>query len=193
MIVLDEGLEIRMNNREERCDPAEKVVMVMDVRNIVCRQNLEYTNTKIDYAKLKRDVLNGRKEVVSIAVDAVRYDSRGKDSNKIFHDELRRAGFRVELVEASNNKGKQDGADVKIAALAVKYAVMEKCDTVELITGDGDFTVLAEELQSLCVNVGVRSLWGNLSHSLSDQADEVHILDNHPLIRMSPKIAEMVE
>lgn len=192
MIELDEGLEIRMSNREERCDPAEKVVMVMDVRNIVCRQNLEYTNTKIDYAKLKKDILNGRKDVAAIAVDAVKIDSRGKDANRIFHDELRRAGFRVILVEASNNKGKQDGADVMVAIQAMKYAIMEKCDTVELITGDGDFKVLAEELQGFCVNVAVRSLFGNLSYALSDQADEVHLLDSHPLVRMSPKAAEVM-
>ncbi len=192
MIELDEGLEIRMKNSEERCDPSERVVMVMDVRNIACRQNLEYTNTKIDYAKLKKDILNGRRDIAAIAVDAAKIDSRGKDSNKIFHDELRRAGFRVILVEASNNRGKQDGADVMVAIQAVKYAIMEKCDTVELITGDGDFTVLVEELQGFCVNVGVRALFGNLSYALSDQADEVHLLDNHPLIRMSPKTAEVI-
>ncbi len=192
MIELDEGLEIRMNNSEERCDPAEKVVIVMDVRNIVCRQNLEYTNTKIDYAKLRKDILNGRKDVAAIAVDAAKIDSRGKDANRIFHDELRRAGFRVILVEASNNRGKQDGADVMVAIQAMKYAIMEKCDTVELITGDGDFTVLVEELQGFCVNVAVRALFGNLSYALSDQADEIHLLDSHPLVRMSPKTAEVM-
>ena len=191
MNTLDNSLEIRIENTEERNNPSERVLIVIDVRNIVCRQSLEYTNTKIDYTKLRKDILNGRHEVAAIAVDAMRTDARGRDSNKIFHDELKRAGFRVILVEASNNKGKQDGADVKIAVQATKYAVLQKCDTIELISGDGDFTVLAGDLQECCVNVSVRALFGNLSYALSNQADSVHLLDGHPLIRMEPKEAEV--
>lgn len=189
---VDDSLKSHMVDNKGRNNPSERVVIIMDVRNIVCHQSLEYTNTKIDYAKLKKDILNGRDDVVAIAVDSTRSDGKVKDNNKLFHDELRRSGFRVLLVEASNNKGKQDGADVMIAVQATKYALMEKCDTIELITGDGDFTVLVQQLQELCVKVGVNSLFGNLSYCLKDQADSIHILDSHPLVRMRPKTTEVM-
>ena len=187
----DDSLEIRMKNSACKHDPSDRVAVIIDVRNIVCRQATDYANTVIDYGKLLREVLDGRRCIAAVAVDAVRYDTKGRDVSRTFHEELRKAGFRLELVEASNKMGKQDGADVMVAVQAVKYALQDKCDAIELITGDGDFTVLVRELQGLCVNVGVSALFGNLSYALSDQADSVRILDRTPLVRMCASEAEV--
>lgn len=165
----------------------DRVVVILDVRNITCRQSMEYSNTCMDYSKLLRDIVGSRKCYVAIAVDGVSYDDKGRDTYRIFHSELKKAGFRVELVPASNNKGKQEGVDVKIALLAQKYALLNKCDIIELMTGDGDFTVLVQDLQAEGVRVNVTSFSANLSYSLKDKADEVRILDDIPLVRMEQK------
>ena len=175
-----------------RADASDRVLVVLDVRNITCFQSSNYTNTEIDYAKLLSDVIRGRKCVAAIAADGLKTDFRGRDENRIFHRELIAAGFRLDLVEPSNNKGKQEGVDVEIALTAQEYAMRNLVDVVELITGDGDFGVLVKRIQSYGVLVDVVSFFKNLSHSLSDRADSVSLLDDLAAIRMRPKIREAV-
>ena len=166
------------------------MVVILDVKNITCRQCQEYANTVIDYQKLLRDVVGGRHCVTAIAVDGVIYDEKDKDLSRRFHSELKNSGFRVVLVPASNNKGKQEGVDIKIALLAQKMVLQNRCDIVELITGDGDFTVLALDLQAEGVRVNVTSFLRNLSYSLKDSADDVRVLDNMPVVRMEQGCSE---
>lgn len=190
MNTIDNSLNKTGEGSPYRENPEDRVVVILDVRNITCRQSMEYSNTCMDYSKLLRDTVGCRQCAVAIAVDGVTYDERGRDVYRIFHSELKKSGFRVELVPASNNKGKQEGVDVKIALLAQKYALLNKCDIVELITGDGDFTVLVQDLQAEGVRVNVTSFSANLSYSLKDKVDEVRILDNMPLVKMEQKTIE---
>ncbi|WP_400196860.1 NYN domain-containing protein [Candidatus Methanarcanum hacksteinii] len=190
MNTIDDSLNKEGEGSPYRENSGERVVVILDVRNVTCRQSMEYSNTRMDYSKLLRDTTANRQCVVAIAVDGVTYDERGRDVFRIFHSELKGAGFRTVLVPASNNKGKQEGVDVKIALLAQKYALLNKCDIVELITGDGDFTVLVQDLQEEGVRVNVTSFSANLSYSLKDKADEVRILDDIPLVKMQQKSIE---
>lgn len=190
MNTVDDSLNKVGEGSPYRENPGERVIVILDVRNVTCRQSMEYSNTCMDYSKLLRDTIGSRQCVVAVAVDGVTYDERGRDAFRIFHSELKKAGFRTVLVPASNNKGKQEGVDVKIALLAQKYALLNKCDIVELITGDGDFTVLVQDLQDEGVRVNVTSFSANLSYSLKDKADEVRILDDIPLVKMEQKTIE---
>ncbi len=179
---IDGSLKTDESSAEENNVPGDRVAVVLDVRNIVCGQSREYSNTAMDFGKLLQDVLEGRRCVLSVAVDGVFYDERGRDASRLFHDELRRSGFRMDLVEATNGCGKQEGADVEIALTAYDYA--GRCDVVELITGDGDFSVLVRRLQQRGVRVNVTSLTGSLSDRLGRSADRVRIMDRMPLVRM---------
>ena len=190
MNTMEDSLEVRKTNSPYRDDPRDRVVVILDVKNITCRQCQEYANTVIDYPKLLRDVVGGRHCVAAIAVDGVVYDDRGRDVSRTFHSELKDSGFRVELVPASNNKGKQEGVDIKIALLAQKFVLQNRCDIVELMTGDGDFTVLAKDLQADGVRVNVTSFLRNLSYSLKDSADDVRLLDDLLVVRMAQGCAE---
>ena len=184
-------MEINCRASPYRADENDRILVILDVRNITCRQSLDFSNTKIDYAKLLADTIGGRKCVKAVAVDGIQIDDRGKDTSRLFHSELRNAGFSVELIPASNNRGKQEGVDVKIALIAQRYAIFQKCDVVELISGDGDFSVLVKDLQGLGVLVNVTSFYRSLSYSLRDQADSIKILDDMPTIRMQPKVQEV--
>jgi len=185
-------MEIENRYNPYKASADDRVLVVLDVRNITCCQSNNYTNTKIDYAKLLSDVIRGRKCVAAIAVDGLKTDFHGKDENRIFHRELKAAGFRVDLVESSNNKGKQEGVDVEIALTAQDYAIRNQVDVVELITGDGDFGVLVKRLQNYGVLVDVVSFFVNLSYSLKDKADSVSLLDDLTTIRMLPRSQEVI-
>ncbi len=191
MNTIDDIMEINSRVSPYRADENDRVLVILDVRNITCRQGLDFSNTNIDYAKLLEDRIGGRKCIKAVAVDGIHTDDTGRDTSKLFHAELRRAGFALELVPASNNKGKQEGVDVKLALIAQRYALFQKCDVVELITGDGDFSVLVKELQGFGVLVNVVSFYRSLSYSLRDQADSVTILDDVPAIKMMPKNQEV--
>ena len=182
-----------LNNRVSpyRADEDDRVMVILDVRNFTYRQSLDYCNSAVDLRKFLDDRIGGRKCVKAVAVDGLVLDDCGRDTSRLFHSELRNAGFAVELVPASNNKGKQEGVDVLIALIAQRYALLGKVDVVELITGDGDFGVLVKELQGLGVLVNVTSFYRSLSYSLRDQADSVTILDDVPAIRMMPKAQEV--
>jgi uncharacterized LabA/DUF88 family protein len=179
---IDGSLKTDGSGAEEDNASWDRVTVVLDVRNIVCGQSQVYSNAAMDFGKLLQDVLEGRRCVLSVAVDGVSYDERGRDASRLFHDELRRSGFRVDLVEATNGCGKQEGADVEIALTAYDYA--GRCDVVELITGDGDFSVLVRRLQQRGVRVNVTSFFGGLSDRLGRSADRVRIMDRMPLVRM---------
>ncbi|WP_400223799.1 NYN domain-containing protein [Methanomethylophilus alvi] len=186
MNTIENSQEMQKTVNPYRNTENDRVLVVLDVRNITARQNQDYCNARIDYGKLLTDTVDGRILIGAIAVDSLIEDSDGRDSARIFHRELKNSGFRLDLVPPSNNKGKQEGVDVKIALLAQKYVLRGQCDVVELITGDGDFTVLVQSIQSEGVRAYVTSFYKSLSYSLRNEADLVRILDNVPIIRMHP-------
>ena len=55
-----------------------------------------------------------------------------------------------------------------------------------LITGDGDFSVLVDELHEQGAVVEVMSFDESLSNCLKRKADKVSIIDDMPLARMKP-------
>ena len=188
MNALDDGLDFETRVNPYGYDANDRVAIFLDVRNITSKLG---TNTKADFAKIRKDVLNGRKCVAAYAVDGVQYDERGKDVDRDFHRELRRAGFRVDLVKASNNKGKQEGVDMRLGLLALDLVKDKVCNVVELITGDGDFHVLVSMLQYRGAVVNVSSFHRSLSYLLGDTADNVRILDNFAAVKMEPRIREV--
>ncbi len=166
-----------------------RAAAILDVRNVVCRQSQEYTNTALEYAMMLKEIMRGKECVAVFAVDGVTYDENGNDKCRIFHEELEKAGFTVILVPASNNKGKQEGVDVKIALLAQRLVLKGQCGLIELISGDGDFGELVKDLKEEGAEVNITSFRDNLSYTLKAMADHVRIIDTMPLIRMRNEFA----
>ncbi len=184
---IDDSPEIKTRVNPYRNDLNDRVAVLLDVRNITAMFG---TNTKADFAKILRDTIGNRKCVAAIAVDGICIDERGRDCDMDFHKELKRSGFRVDLIEASNNYGKQDGVDLEIALIAQQLVFDRICDVVELISGDGDFHVLVNKLHYRGAIVNVTSFSRSLSYLLAEQADGVSLLDSMPAIRMQPRIRE---
>ena len=180
---------MEMKTNPYRQDESDRVLVVLDVRNVTARQNQEYCNTEIDYVKLLSDLVGIRKCIAAVAVDSLILDENGKDSARVFHSSLKNSGFRLDLIPPSNNQGKQEGVDVEISSLITAFGARGQCDSVELITGDGDFAPLLKRLHEFGITVGITSFRKSLSYHLYDEADSINCIDTMPVIRMNPAAA----
>ena len=121
----------------------EKISILVDV------QNVYYTTRQVfgrhfDYNSFWAQVTGGRQVVkaVAYAID------RGDDKQRQFQNILRAIGFDVRLkpyIQRADGSAKGDW-DVGIALDAMEFA--EVSDTVVLVSGDGDFDLLAERIRT---------------------------------------------
>ena len=73
--------------------------------------------------------------------------------------------------------GHQKGVDMSMGIDAVEYARQNVCDTILLVTGDGDLGPAARRIKQYGVKVQVASFRNSLSNCLIEEADEIIILD----------------
>ncbi len=124
-------------------DFMETVSILVDV------QNIYYTTRHVferhfDYNKFWAKVTQNRK-VIQASAYAI---DRGDLKQKQFQNILRAIGFEVKLkpfIQRSDGTAKGDW-DVGIALDAIEYA--EQSDTVVLLSGDGDFDLLAQKIRT---------------------------------------------
>ena len=168
--------------------PADRTLVLLDLRNISKKLFNDYPDEDFDFRKLLMDAVGIRDCVAAIAVDGTFYEE--EDRRTRLQTEIGNSGFRLDLVPASNGSGKQEGTDVEIALVAYDYAVEKRCDCVLLITGDGDFSPLVRRLHEKGIIVEVISFEDCLSGCLEKTADKVRLIDRMPLIRIRPDECE---
>ena len=120
----------------------ERISIFVDVQNIyyTCRQAYQ---RNFDYNKFWADVTADR-EVISAVAYAT---DRGDEKQQQFQNILRAIGFTVKLkpvIKRSDGTAKADW-DVGIALDVFEEA--RKCDTVILVSGDGDFNILLQRIK----------------------------------------------
>ncbi|WP_444936507.1 NYN domain-containing protein [Microbulbifer sp. JMSA004] len=120
----------------------EKVAIFVDVQNVyyTCRQIYK---RNFDYNKFWQEITNNRKVVKAIAYAIERGDKKQQE----FQNILRSIGFEVKLkpfTQRSDGSAKGDW-DVGITIDAIEYSSF--VDTVILVSGDGDFDILAHTLR----------------------------------------------
>ncbi len=152
----------------------QRVGILVDVQNLYYSAKNLY-GTRVNFEQLLSLSLNQRKLIRAIA-----YVISADNSEEVkFFDFLKNVGFEVrqkELQSYWGGKSKGDW-DVGISVDAVKLA--EKLDVIALVTGDGDFTPLAEYLQFKGVMVEVISFSKTTSTRLIEQADIFVDLDQY--------------
>ncbi len=119
----------------------EKVTILVDVQNVyyTCRSAYQ---RNFDYNKFWKQATQDRTVVKAIAYAI---DS-GDEKQKQFQNILRAIGFDVKLkpyIQRSDGSAKGDW-DVGITLDGIEYA--EQSDTVVLVSGDGDFGLLAQKM-----------------------------------------------
>lgn len=121
----------------------ETISILVDVQNVYYTTKQAY-GRNFDYNKFWARATKNRKVVkaVAYAID------RGDEKQKQFQNILKAIGFEVKLkpyIQRSDGSAKGDW-DVGIALDAMEYA--EHSDTTILVSGDGDFDILAERLKA---------------------------------------------
>jgi len=120
----------------------EKISILVDVQNVYYTTKQAYARN-FDYNKFWAKATQNRKVVkaVAYAID------RGDQKQKQFQNILKAIGFEVKLkpyIQRSDGSAKGDW-DVGIALDAMEYA--DQSDTTILVSGDGDFDLLADRLK----------------------------------------------
>lgn len=121
----------------------ETVSIVVDVQNVYYTTKQAF-GRNFDYNKFWAQATKNRKLVKAVAYAIDRNDEKQKQ----FQNILRAIGFEVKLkpyIQRSDGSAKGDW-DVGIALDAMEYA--ELSDTIVLVSGDGDFDLLAQRIQS---------------------------------------------
>lgn len=120
----------------------EKISILVDVQNVYYTTRQIYKRN-FDYNAFWAQVTQNRQVVKAVAYAIERDDEKQKQ----FQNILRAIGFEVKLkpyIQRSDGSAKGDW-DVGIVLDAMEYA--EQCETVVLVSGDGDFDLLAQRIR----------------------------------------------
>ena len=121
----------------------ETVCILVDVQNVYYTTKSAY-NRNFDYNKFWAQVTKDRTVVKAIAYAI----DRGDEKQRQFQNILKAIGFEVKLkpfIQRSDGSAKGDW-DVGITLDGMEYAAQS--DTVVLVSGDGDFDLLAQRIQT---------------------------------------------
>lgn len=120
----------------------EKITILVDVQNIYYTTKQAY-GTGFDYNAFWRQVTANREVIGAFAYSC----DRGDEKQQQFQNILRAIGFEVKLkpyIQRSDGSAKCDW-DVGITIDAMESAA--RSDVLVLVTGDGDFDVLATKIR----------------------------------------------
>jgi len=121
----------------------ETVSILVDVQNVYYTTKQAY-GRNFDYNKFWAAATKNRRVVKAVAYATDRADEKQKQ----FQNILKAIGFEVKLkpfIQRSDGSAKGDW-DVGIALDAMEYA--ELSDTIVLVSGDGDFDLLADRIRT---------------------------------------------
>ena len=121
----------------------ETVSILVDVQNVYYTTKQAY-GRNFDYNKFWAIATKNRRVVKAVAYAIKRADEKQRQ----FQNILKAIGFEVKLkpfIQRSDGSAKGDW-DVGITLDAMEYA--ELSDTIVLVSGDGDFDLLADRIRS---------------------------------------------
>jgi len=150
--------------------PRQRVGIFVDVLNMFYSAKLN-AKSKVDYSKLLKKLTDGRELVRAIAYIIQHPDTKQEG----FQIALSAMGYELRIKEIKTYmvSGKQIHSksrwDVGMTVDALTMAA--KLDVIILVTGDGDFLPLVENLKQLGCKVEVASLERSISHELKNAAD----------------------
>ncbi|MCX2980267.1 NYN domain-containing protein [Halieaceae bacterium IMCC14734] len=156
----------------------EKISIFVDVQNIyyTCRQAYQ---RNFDYNKFWAEVNDGRELVGAYAYATHRGDSKQMQ----FQNILRAIGFEVKLKPVLKRLDGTTKADWDVGLALDAYEAAQECDTVVLLSGDGDFGFLLHRIKQRFDTAGevygVPSLTSDL---LIEQASKFIPIDDRLLL-----------
>ena len=156
----------------------EKISIFVDVQNIyyTCRQSYQ---KNFDYNKFWAQATSNRELLGAYAYATDRGDAKQMQFQNILHA----IGFTVKLKPVLQRRDGSTKADWDICIALDVYEAAEHCDTVVLLTGDGDFGLLLSRIKDRfdtdCEVYGVPALTSDI---LTDQASKFIPIDQRLLL-----------
>ena len=157
----------------------EKISVFVDVQNIyyTCRQAYQ---RNFDYNKFWANITHER-EVVSAFAYAT---DRGDEKQVQFQNILRAIGFTVKLKPVLKRLDGTTKADWDVGIALDIFEEAEKCDTVILASGDGDFDILLRRIKErFNTNTEVYGVAQLTSDFLIEAADRFIAIDAKLLLK----------
>ncbi len=156
----------------------EKVSIFVDVQNIyyTCRQAHK---RNFDYNRFWARATEGRELVGAWAYAT----HRGDEKQMQFQNILRAIGFEVKLKPVLKRADGTTKADWDVGIALDAYEAAQECDTVILLSGDGDFGFLLHRIKQRFGTRGeVYGVPGLTSPLLVEQADTFIRIDDSLLL-----------
>ena len=157
----------------------KKAAIFVDIQNIYYTTKEAY-NRHFDYNKFWASATKDREVVKAFAYGI----SRNDEKQKQFQNILRGIGFEIKLkpfIQRQDGSAKGDW-DVGITLDAIEYAA--DCDVVILVSGDGDFDLLAQKIRDrFNVEVEVYGVPSLTANSLINAATRFVAINDDLLIK----------
>ena len=155
----------------------EKVEIFIDLMNIETSVGRDI----VDYSCLVKCLAKGRQITVIRAYDQIR---ESNPEQKRLHADLKREKVRIIIPRGScGNSTKQIGVDVQLATHVVTSAIRSSCDTIIIVSGDGDFIPVIDSVKSSGKKVEFAAFSGFANMSLIDETDYFTYLDDLPICK----------
>jgi uncharacterized LabA/DUF88 family protein len=152
----------------------QRVGVYVDVQNMYYSAKNLYS-AKVDFEKLLNKAVMNR-QLIRASAYVIKADTPDEEN---FFDALRNIGYEVKIKELKEfySGDKKGDWDLGMSVDMIQQA--KKLDTVVLVTGDGDFAVLVDHLQSMGCRVEVMSFGRSSAKELREAATKFIDMDEN--------------
>lgn len=159
-------------------------MIFIDLRNMDNSVRMDMSYSRLDYVRMV-DLLCGNRMLKRAYVfDGMDIVENYRQSNR-FHDMLRYHGFTVDLTDSYDPiSNRQKGVDVKLVCRVMIHAFNDDYDTAIIVSGDGDFVPLVEDVKRMGKKVEIAAFDKSCSGKMRLVADAFHKMETLPLLEM---------
>ncbi len=155
----------------------EKLEVFIDLMNVESAVGRDV----VDYTCLVKCLAKGRQVTVIRAYDQIKGPSSAQDR---LHADLRHEKVRIIIPKGScKSSEKQIGVDVQLATDVVTSAIRSSCDTILIVSGDGDFIPVIDSVKGSGKKIEFASFSDYANMSLIEETDCFTYLDDLPICR----------
>ena len=155
----------------------EKLEIFIDLMNV----ESSVGRNVIDYSCMVKCLAKGRQITVIRAYDQIKEHN---PDQKRLHADLKSEKVRVIVPKGScGNSSKQIGVDVQLATDVVTSAIRSSCDTIVIVSGDGDFIPVIDSVKASGKKIEFAAFSGFANMSLIEETDYFTYLDDLPICK----------
>jgi len=147
---------------------AQRVAILIDVQNIYYGAKFNFDDRKVAYKKLI-DAISKDRDVVRVIAYIVEKSNSQQDS---FIGLMKKIGCDVKIKKLIERDDGSKKGNWDIAMAVDAMVLSEKVDSIVLVTGDGDFSYLADVLRARGIRVEVMAVRNSTAKNLIHSVDE---------------------